>query len=72
MEYAANVSMVVVGFFEVYTIAYIYGSFDFFKAIETKEKSVEKDAPVGNTVLLFPENSIMDIRIFSDVDTLPS
>ncbi|CAF1391258.1 unnamed protein product [Adineta steineri] len=25
MEYAANVSMVVVGFFEVYTIAYIYG-----------------------------------------------
>ena len=25
-EYAANVSMVVVGFFEVYTVAYIYGS----------------------------------------------
>ncbi|CAF1682399.1 unnamed protein product, partial [Adineta ricciae] len=25
MEYAANVSMVVVGFFEVYTVAYIYG-----------------------------------------------
>ena len=24
-EYAANVSMVVVGFFEVYTVAYIYG-----------------------------------------------
>jgi hypothetical protein len=26
-QYAANVSMVVVGFFEVYTIAYIYGLF---------------------------------------------
>ncbi len=26
MEYAANLSMIVVGFFEVYTIAYIYGT----------------------------------------------
>jgi hypothetical protein len=27
MEYAANLSMIVVGYFEVYTIAYIYGWF---------------------------------------------
>ena len=36
MEYAANVSMVVVGFFEVYTIAYIYGKEKSYVCVKQK------------------------------------
>lgn len=31
MEYAANTSMIVVGFFEVYVVAYLYGKFHFLQ-----------------------------------------